>query len=313
MTLPEEGRLARRTVDSAARKLAALTVHGILADGAVTAMKFDEIGYWSEVKLDIVRKYAAAYSKILCARRNPKLHHVYIDGFSGAGVHVTKGSGEFVSGSPLNALAIRPPFQEYFLIDLDGDKVAHLRSLVGDRPDVHLLQGDCNQVLLTDVFPNVRYDRYRRALCLLDPYGLHLHWEVLRRAGEMKSFDLFLNFPTMDMNRNALWRDQKGVDPGDQARMTAFWGDESWRDVVYRPSRQLSLIGDPGVEKAGNREIAEAFRQRLIKVAGFKNVPSPLPMRNSKGNVVYYLFFASQNAVAGKIIRDIFAKYSKGA
>ena len=28
-------------------------------------LQFDEIGYWSEVKLDIVRKYAAAYSKIL--------------------------------------------------------------------------------------------------------------------------------------------------------------------------------------------------------------------------------------------------------
>ncbi len=27
-------------------------------------MKYDEIGYWSEVKLDIVREYAAAYSKI---------------------------------------------------------------------------------------------------------------------------------------------------------------------------------------------------------------------------------------------------------
>jgi hypothetical protein len=26
---------------------------------------FDEIGYWSEVKLEIVRKYAKAYSTIL--------------------------------------------------------------------------------------------------------------------------------------------------------------------------------------------------------------------------------------------------------
>ncbi len=27
--------------------------------------QFDEIGYWSELKLDIVREYAAAYSNIL--------------------------------------------------------------------------------------------------------------------------------------------------------------------------------------------------------------------------------------------------------
>ena len=32
---------------------------------------FDEIGYWSEIKLDIVREYAVAYSTILSAQRNP--------------------------------------------------------------------------------------------------------------------------------------------------------------------------------------------------------------------------------------------------
>ncbi len=30
-------------------------------------LKYDEIGYWSEIKLDIIREYAAVYSKILVA------------------------------------------------------------------------------------------------------------------------------------------------------------------------------------------------------------------------------------------------------
>ena len=30
---------------------------------------FDEIGYWSEIKLDIVKEYAQAYSKILATTR----------------------------------------------------------------------------------------------------------------------------------------------------------------------------------------------------------------------------------------------------
>jgi len=48
-------------------------------------------------------------------------------------------------------------------------------------------------------------------------------------------------------------------------------------------------------------------------VAGFKYVPEPIPMRNSSGAVVYYLFFASHNQTADKIVRDIFKKYrSKG-
>jgi hypothetical protein len=37
------------------------------------------------------------------------------------------------------------------------------------------------------------------------------------------------------------------------------------------------------------------------KVAGFGFVPEPLPMRNSKKAIVYYLFFASPKAVAERI------------
>jgi len=82
-------------------------------------LKFDEIGYWSEVKLDIVKDYASAYSRILAAQINPPLHHVYIDAFAGAGVHVSKTTGEYVPGSPINALLVQPPFREYHLIDID--------------------------------------------------------------------------------------------------------------------------------------------------------------------------------------------------
>ncbi len=45
--------------------------------------KYDEIGCWSEIKLHIIREYAAAYSKILTAQTSIK-RHVYIDAFAGA-------------------------------------------------------------------------------------------------------------------------------------------------------------------------------------------------------------------------------------
>ena len=78
-----------------------------------TALTFDEIGYWSEVKLDIIREYAQAYSKILTAQQQPALHHVYIDAFAGAGIHISKTSGDMVAGSHLNAVNTNPPFREY--------------------------------------------------------------------------------------------------------------------------------------------------------------------------------------------------------
>ena len=51
-------------------------------------------------------------------------------------------------------------------------------------------------------------------------------------------------------------------------------------------------------EKVDNETVAEAFRRRLRDAAGFRYVPVPLPMRNSKNAVVYYLFFASRKPVA---------------
>lgn len=96
--------------------------------------EFDQIGYWSEIKLDIIREYASAYSRIL-SKKN--LRHIYVDAFAGAGVHLSKAKGEFILGSPLNALEVQPPFREYHFIDLDSKRVAGLHELVGDRRDVH--------------------------------------------------------------------------------------------------------------------------------------------------------------------------------
>jgi hypothetical protein len=33
----------------------------------------DEIGYWSEINLDIIGEYASAYSKILGSQKGPEL------------------------------------------------------------------------------------------------------------------------------------------------------------------------------------------------------------------------------------------------
>ncbi len=122
---------------------------------------------------------------------------------------------------------------------------------------------------------------------------------------------MFLNFPIADMNRNVFWRHPEGVAEADIARMNAFWGDESWRKVAYE---SVPTLFGPEDEKTDNKTIADAFRDRLRKVAGFRNVPEPVPMRNTTGATVYYLFFASAKPVAQNIVTDIFTKYrNRGA
>lgn len=277
---------------------------------AKKALKFDEIGYWSEVKLDIVREYASAYSRIM-AKWEPCRGYLYIDAFAGAGSHTSKATGQMVPGSPLNALAVEPPFTSLHFIDLDEARITELERLAASDARVKVHYGDCNDILLTEVFPQCRYDQFRRALCLLDPYGLNVRWEVLKTAGSMGSIEVFYNFMIMDANMNVFLRDPTKVIPAQAARMTAVWGDESWRTVAFK--EQQDLFGST-LQKTDNETIAEAFRERLRKVAGFEYVPAPIPMRNSNGATVYYLYFASQNDTGAKIVGQIFDKYrSRGA
>jgi three-Cys-motif partner protein len=268
---------------------------------------FDQIGYWSELKLEIVEKYGAAYTNAFA--NQPRLKKFYIDAFSGAGLHVSKRTGQQVEGSPARALKVLPPFDHFYFIDLDADKTAHLNTLCGGRTDVDIHTGDASLYLTHTVLPKIHYKKFNRALCLLDPYGLHLDWEAIAQAGQSRAVDLVLNFPVMDINRNAIWRNpdktpQDGVD-----RMTRFWGDQSWKQIAYAEDPQGNLFTKPDILKQSNEAIVRAFRERLKSVAGFAFVPEPLPMKNSNNAVVYYLCFASQKPVAQKIIESIFAKY----
>jgi three-Cys-motif partner protein len=192
---------------------------------------------------------------------------------------------------------------------MNADKTAYLEKGRDGRPGVEIHTGDTNPYL-KQLLPSIKYGDYKRALCLLDPYGLHLDWEVMLIAGQLKTVDMFLNFPIMDINRNVLRHDRSKVAPEDIDRMNRFWGDDSWRTAAYVESGQSSMF-DFGPEKLkqDNPAIAAAFRERLRQVAGFKYVPQPLPMRNKNNAVLYYLFFASGNDTGRKIVEDIFKRY----
>ena len=268
----------------------------------VMVVEYDIIGFWTEIKLSIIREYASAYSSILNSKG---FYHVYIDAFAGPGEQISESTKKLVAGTPKIALATEPPFQAYYFIDLDNAKVDELNKLARNNTDIRVFHGDCNKSLLTKVFPNVLWEDYRRGLCILDPYGLDLSWNVIETAGQMKSIDLFLNFPIQDINRNVLRRDRTTVYPGSIERMNNFWGDSSWEDKAF--SSKGNMFGYK--TKVDNETFALSFKRRLEEVAGFKYVPRPIPMKNSMNSTIYYLFFASHHDVALTVVNDIFRKY----
>jgi three-Cys-motif partner protein len=269
----------------------------------------DRIGPWSEIKLEILQKYAAAYSRILAARERDGAirKHLYVDAFSGTGVVLLRRTLDVVPGSALRVLQVDPPFSEYHLIDLDGDKSDALRTLTGGEPTVHVYTGDANQIILEKVLPRCRYEDRHRALCLLDPYSLEIDWTVVRALGRARTVEIFYNFMIHDANRNVLWRNPDRVSEAQRLRMDKVWGDRSWRETLY--DRTPGLFG-PIESKKGNEAIAAAFRERLRTVAGFAYVPAPIALRSTTGAVIYYVYFASPNRTGAKIVREIFANYS---
>jgi three-Cys-motif partner protein len=270
-------------------------------------MNLDEIGPWSEIKLDILRDYAAPYSRIL---KTNGFHHGYIDAFSGPGLHIRKAGGEEVLGSPLVALGVQPPFDEYHFIDLDREKVDFLKAQVGSRSDVTFYNADSNQVMLESILPRFSYAKRTRALCVLDPYALTLDWDVVQAAGGSQAVEVFINFPVMQMNRNCKYENISQILPGELEAMDRFWGDRSWHGAMFRPSAQTDLFGAEGLDKTENRDLVNAYCKRLNEIAGFGFVANPLPMRNSRNAIVYYLIFAGPNKTGWKIVQDIYRKYA---
>jgi three-Cys-motif partner protein len=270
--------------------------------------KLDEIGIWSEIKFAILREYACAFTRILKNKTWCK-GCCYIDAFAGAGMHISKTTREMVQGSPLNALLVEPQFDRITLIDIDAEKVELLNTLCGHDKRVEILSGDCNELLLDKVAPSLPYSSYWRGLCILDPYGIHgktLRWQTIKHLADLGTVDIFLNFPLMDINRNTLRKSLANVDDDDVAAFNEFCGTEDWKDLMYQPD----LFGDLG--KIGNNQtLAKWFQKRIEIVAGFEFVPEPILMRNSIGGPLYFLYFASHQSVAQKVVLDIFEKHRK--
>lgn len=269
------------------------------------------IGSWSEIKQEIVRQYAERYALILesaTRRRGGIKGSAYIDAFASTGTAVRRATGESIPGSVRNALDVDPAFNEYYFIDKDPAAVRRLRELTAGRPDVHVFEGDSNEVLLSEVFPRFSYERRWRALCFLDPRDIGIDWDVVVRAGQMGSIELFITFMIMDINRNLLLRAGPQLDPAERRRMRRFWGDESWDTLVYTETGiQSDLFGDEHQRYSRHQPsaVVQEYRRRLRDIAGFEHVPEPIPMRNETNADIYWLFFASNNEVGAKIADHI--------
>jgi three-Cys-motif partner protein len=290
-----------------------MSAHAIKAENKM--LEPEAIGIWTEIKLQIIREYASAYTTIL--KEKPWCRsYAYIDAFAGPGEFISKEDRKrTIPGSPVNALDIQNKFTEYHFIDIDRSKIEQLQKLVVGKPEFKTVRfhiGDANPILRETILPHFQYGSFKRALCILDPYGVDIEWTTIESIGKAKTIDVFLNFPLMDINRNAALKTLEAANPEEGARLTKIWGDESWKTLAY--VQQDQLFSPPVLIKKGdgNETLKRGFGERLKKVAGFEFVPEPILMTNMQAGPLYFLFFASHQPVAQGIAEDILRKWGGG-
>jgi len=147
--------------------------------------------------------------RFLVAQRRPALYHVYIDAFAEQACTYRKSTGQlsrqsFECITDCASIQGVPPDRSGLTED------GYVRQLTDGYNNVNVYDGDCNTGVTERGLPRVKYEDYRRGLLSAGPYGLHLDWAVVQMASVMRSIEIFLNFPVMDMNRNVLWGDPKG-------------------------------------------------------------------------------------------------------
>src|SRR3972149_1676398 len=76
----------------------------------------DLIGKWSLEKLELLRKYLAAYLKIL-TNQSWCRGYEFIDAFAGTGKPKSRDEQRYVDGSPRIALSLSPPFSQYHFVE----------------------------------------------------------------------------------------------------------------------------------------------------------------------------------------------------
>ena len=134
----------------------------------------------------------------------------------------------------------------------------------------------------------------QRAVLFLDPFAMEVDWNTIQSIAETKAIDVWFLFPAMAVNR-LLCKDKK-IPEKLCKKLDEVFGTNKWKQEFYQESQQISLFPkDHELEKIASFEtIKNFYLERLRTIfAGVAN--NPLPLKNSKKSILFYLCFAVSN------------------
>jgi three-Cys-motif partner protein len=129
----------------------------------------------------------------------------YVELYSGPGRLLDESTGREQVGSPIEALQIRKPFTRYVFSDFSGDCVEALAARVGERDDVHVIEGDANAAAHLNAVSSLLNPRALIILYLDPARPRDLHWAAVELLAKRFDYiDLIINLPVNSLMRAIL-------------------------------------------------------------------------------------------------------------
>jgi three-Cys-motif partner protein len=273
-------------------------------------------GYWTQLKLAILNDYLPAFLRASSGRA---AEFVYLDAFAGEGRGIDRLTGEEFNGSARIALEtdVAGGFTRLRYFE-QANKAKELQDkLTTDYPgrDIRVYGGDCNTEI-RKALADLRDLRWAPTFAFVDPDGMELAWQTLEHLAEHKrgyrpvasqkpeyKVELWLLFPTQGLIRT-LALDEAKFRTADAERATKLYGTDAWRAIYDQ-----RVAGALGAHEA-REEYVNLMRWRLSRDLGYAKT-HPFELKNTRGNTIYHMVFATDNEVGDKIMSGLYAKAAR--
>lgn len=254
-----------------------------------------EVGPWAVEKYRRVGMYAEIFSTGMKNRWDCR---TYIDLFAGPGHAVIRERGQRVLTSPLLALTVPDPFDKYILCDREPTFVRALEArawTVAPDTSIEFITGDANESV-ADI--ERRIPSHCLSFCFVDPFGLDIHFETIRRLSTSRPMD-FLVLLALGMDATRNW---ELYNRSENAKVERFIGDPTWRERWAAAERGGS---------SPIRFLAQEYA-RAMATLGYltTSLDQMIEVRTYDNNMrLYYLAFFSKKEKGYEFWREV-QKYS---
>lgn len=259
-------------------------------------------GYWTQGKLDILRRYLDAFT----TASKSASERIYLDLFAGQPNNVKRFTGEPMEGSARLALQTdNPPFTRLRFFEM-SPRAAKLRERIGaDFParDAIVFEDDCNESINT-ALANLRPWRWAPSFAFIDPNGPHFRWTTLEALAAFKEsgrtkVELWILFPA-GLSTRMLPVDG-GVRERDAELLTAMYGTDQWREIYQ--GRLDNLLS----ARQAREQYVNLIRWRIERELGYR-FSADLDILNAHGVSLYHMIFATDNTAGERIMMDLYRK-----